>query len=88
MYMKDKAQEIITDIMSKMIVDELSLTCKAPSSVIFHISTTNLIIIRSCEIVETKIGYLTSTTQLIGFGEDFSKTMKTFGEKKLHPSVT
>lgn len=45
MYMKDKAQEIITDIMSKMIVDELSLTCKAPSSVIFHISTTNLIII-------------------------------------------
>lgn len=50
MHVKDKAQEIATEIVSKMPVDELSLTCGAPSSVIFHISTTNLMIRKSCEI--------------------------------------
>lgn len=43
MYVKDKAHGIIIEIVNKMLVKELSLTCKAPSSVILHVSMTSLI---------------------------------------------
>lgn len=47
MYVKDKAHEIIIEIVNKMLEKELSLTYEAPSSVIFHVSMTSLIIINS-----------------------------------------
>lgn len=47
MYVKDKAREIIIEIVNKMLEKELSLTYEAPSSVIFHVSMTSLIIINS-----------------------------------------
>lgn len=47
MYVKDKAHGIIIEIVNKMLVKGLSLTYEAPSSVIFHVSMTSLIIINS-----------------------------------------
>jgi len=47
MYVKDKARGLIIEIVNKMLVEELSLTYEAPSSIIFQVSMTSLIIMNS-----------------------------------------